>query len=249
MTLVNSSQPSVLFEDNHLLIVRKPAGMLSQGDKTGDLSLVDWAQEHRRRQENKPGRAFVGLVHRLDRPVSGIVALAKTSKAAARITEQFRERSVLKRYLAVTEFWPRLDGAETPGFAEWMTWTDCLEKDTSRNCSRVVVRPTGASADLIRSAVTRLRLLERNQGFQLVLLEPITGKSHQLRVQLAHRETPIVGDCRYGSSIPLGAWIALHACSLRLRHPTTREELVFHDPPPASWNQEGFPNPIGFAQV
>lgn len=217
----------VLFEDNHLLVVGKPSGMLAQSDVTGDASLVDLAKAYRKRNENKPGNVFIGLTHRLDRPTSGIIALAKTGKAAARLSAQFRTRSVEKRYLAVVELQTRFPavGGE---------WDDQLVKDRQSNRVTVIASEltTGESA---RRALTRWRLLADRSGFRVVELHPLTGRSHQLRAQCAAHAMPIYGDRKYGSRCSFGGAIALHAYYLRLDHPIRREPLVVRCPLPESW--------------
>ena len=217
-----------LYEDNHLLAVNKPAGLLTQGDETGDPSLVDLVRVDLKARYQKPGNVYVGLVHRLDRPVSGVVLLAKTSKAAGRLSEQFRIGSVEKVYWAICE------GAITEEAGEW---TDALVKDAARNVVRVVPRDTSGSQE----ATLAFRVLGRRGDAQAwVELRPITGRSHQLRVQLAARGLPIVGDVKYGSRARLealdgGGRIALHARSLTFSHPTRGEAIVLSAEAPADW--------------
>lgn len=216
----------ILFEDNHCLALDKPAGILSQGDATGDASLVDLAKDDLKARYGKPGNVYVGLIHRLDRPVSGVVLLAKTSKAAARLSEQFRDRSVDKEYLAVVEGHPR----ERSG-----AWTDTLRKDDRENRVRVVAPgESGLVAGL------EFEVVESLTHTSLVRLRPTTGRGHQLRVQLASRGLPIVGDRKYGASTSLratdgGYRIALHAEALTFSHPTTRETIRLRSPLPTDW--------------
>jgi 23S rRNA pseudouridine1911/1915/1917 synthase len=216
--------PRVLYEDNHCLAVEKPAGLLTQGDATGDPNLVDWAKADLKRRYAKPGNVYVGLVHRLDRPVSGVVLLAKTSKAAARLSAQFREGTVEKTYLAVVEGRAPADEGE---------WTDRLAKDARRN----VVATVAAGGTEARLA---FRVLRRSARTTTLELRPITGRSHQLRVQLASRGLPIVGDRKYGATTPLrardgGLRIALHARELAFTHPTTGARRAVEAPVPADW--------------
>ena len=217
----------ILYEDNHLLALNKPAGMLSQGDETGDRSVVDWATEDIRRRYNKPGNVYVGLVHRLDRPVSGVIVLARTSKAAGRLSEQFRAGTVEKTYWAVVE--GRV--AEEEG-----EWSDTLLKDEARNVVSVVPEGTGGG----KRASLAFRVLGRRAGTSWIELRPTTGRSHQLRVQVASRGLPIVGDRKYGAKSTLraedgGLRVALHARSLRFTHPTTKEWLSVIAPVPGDW--------------
>ena len=182
----------ILFEDNHCLAVNKPAGLLTQGDATGEPTLLDWARASLKARFHKPGNVFVGLVHRLDRPTSGVVLLARTSKAASRLSAQFREGKVEKVYRAIVEgTCPQESG----------TWTDTLWKDEGRNVVEVVAEGTRGGRD----AALAFRVLARRAGSTLIELRPATGRGHQLRVQLASRGLPIAGDRKYGASTTLMA--------------------------------------------
>ena len=208
--------------DNHLLVVSKPAGMLVQGDQTGDADLVTLAKAYLKRRFDKPGNVFVGLVHRLDRPTSGVVCLARTSKAASRLSDQFRRRAVGKRYLAVVD--GRLSGA---GRRE-----DGLLSDGS-SMAAVALDAPGA-----KRAALRWRALAHRAGRTLLDIDLETGRKHQIRVQLAALGTPVVGDFRYGDPAePFagGRGIALHAYALTLEHPTRRGRMTFTAPPPPAW--------------
>jgi 23S rRNA pseudouridine1911/1915/1917 synthase len=217
----------VLFEDNHCLAVNKPAGLLSQGDSSGDSSLVDLATFYLKTRYKKPGNVYVGLLHRLDRPTSGVVLLAKTSKAAGRLSDQFRAGTISKLYWAIVEGEPRDQEGE---------WVDLLEKDTRQNRSGVVLEDSSTS----KEARVAFRVLERWGRFAELELRPATGRSHQLRVQLARRGLPIVGDGKYGATTPLKALdgrfrIALHARQLTFTHPTRPEAISVDAPVPADW--------------
>lgn len=219
----------VLLEDNHCLAVNKPAGLLSQGDASGDPSLVDRVAAYLKQTYGKPGNVFVGLLHRLDRPTSGVVLLARTSKAAGRLSEQFRKGEVEKVYIAIVEGHCQDDSG---------TWEDVLAKDEASNVSRVVDDPDEVAGG--RSARLAYRVLARDARTTTLELRPHTGRSHQLRVQLASRGLPIVGDRKYGASTTLIAGdgrprVALHARSLRFRHPTRGEVLEVVAPFPADW--------------
>lgn len=217
----------VLYEDNHLLAVVKPAGLLVQGDQTGDVCLVDLAGDYRKQHEAKPGNVFVGLVHRIDRPVSGLVLLAKTSKGASRLSEQFRERQVRKLYLAVCEPPGRL---AIPVGTRQM-WEDRLARPGISGQEK---------AGKIQSAKTVAEIRAADHGLALVALEPLTGRKHQLRAQTSKRRWPIVGDRRYGSNRPFGGALALHSLALAFLHPTKKEPMLLVAPPPASWKEFGF---------
>lgn len=206
-------EPLVVFEDNHLLVVNKPSGMPVQGDATGDFHLLEWAAAYIKEKYAKPGEAFVGLVHRLDRPVSGLVVLARTSKALARMNEIFRERKVRKIYLALTT--RPLPGGE--GVLE-----DPMDKD-SRNHRAIIYKK-------LREGVKMARLeyvLERQVGsVYMYRVMPFSGRFHQIRAQLAHHRAPIVGDLKYGYPNPnVDKSICLHAYQLEFVHPVRQEVL------------------------
>ena len=217
----------ILFEDNHCLAVDKPAGLLSQGDITGVPSVVDLARDYLKARYAKPGNVFVGLVHRLDRPTSGVVLLARTSKGAARFSEEFRNGRVAKTYEAVAE------GAWAEDAGEWEDW---LLKDDRTN----VVASVSSGTPGAQSARLAYQVIGRSPGRVTMELRPTTGRGHQLRVQLASRGLPIVGDAKYGARSRLLALdgmprIALHARELRIKHPTRPEPLTIVAPMPADW--------------
>lgn len=212
--------PEVLYLDNHLLVVAKPPGMLAQADRTGDLDVATWGKAYLKARFEKPGNVFLGLVHRLDRPASGVMVLARTSKAARRLSEQFRRRLPEKRYLAIAE--DVLDG--------WGHWVDYLVKEHRE--VRVVEEdhPDGKRAEL------RWQVVAQGDGVTLVEVRLMTGRSHQIRVQFAHRGAPLLGDMRYGAQHELdGQHLALHAYRLRVEHPTERTMLDFRAPSPSAW--------------
>ena len=211
----------VLFEDNHCLAVVKPARLLVAGDETGDETLLGRAKAYLKRKYAKPGEVYLGLVHRLDRPVSGVVLFARTSKAAGRLAEQFRTGSAQKVYHALVETPPN------PSEGELHDW---LFKEEDRNVSRAVPQGTPGA----KECRLLYRVLERRgDGLTLVEVTPLTGRSHQIRVQLGRRGCPIVGDAKYGArrGFEDGA-IALHAARLTLEHPVRREPLVVACPAP-----------------
>lgn len=217
----------VLYEDNHLLAVNKPAGLLSQGDITGEPCLLEAARLYLKEKFAKPGNVFVGLVHRLDRPTSGVIVLARTSKGAARLSEQFRLGTVEKTYWAIVEGGPETDSGE---------WTDTLRKDELRNVVEVVAEgaPGGQPAALA------YKVLGRSANRSWLEVKPVTGRSHQIRVQLAARELPIVGDKKYGATSTLMALdgkprVALHARCLSFNHPTKKEAMSVTAEVPADW--------------
>jgi 23S rRNA pseudouridine1911/1915/1917 synthase len=217
----------VLYEDNHCLAVNKPAGLPSQGDESGAETLVDLAKGYLKQRYGKPGNVYIGLVHRLDRPTSGVVLLARTSKAAARLAAQFRAGTIEKTYWALVEGSPTVDEG---------LWTDRLQKDRRLNASRVV----GEVEEGGREAKVAFRVLHRWTDVAKLELRPFTGRSHQLRVQLANRGLPILGDERYGARSRIaaadgGRRIALHARSLTFSHPTREEVIEVEAPVPSDW--------------
>lgn len=203
----------VLYEDNHLLAIHKPAGVLSTTDETGDDSAFHWAGHYLKVKYNKPGNVFVGVVHRLDRPVSGVLLFARTSKAASRLSDQFRRRAVAKRYIAIVEG-RAPDGPQT--------LEDCLRKNEQTNTVSVV------GPNDHRGKPSRLNYVSQQQqhGHSLLHIEPLTGRSHQIRVQLSSRGLPIVGDVKYGASHGLGRRILLHAHELEFDHPTQKHRMT-----------------------
>ena len=204
----SSPEPRVLHVDNHVLMLAKPAGMPCVPDDTGDFSLLDWGKDWIAREFKKPGAVFLGVVHRLDRPVSGVVAFARTSKGAARLGAAFRDKLTSKLYWAVL--------SSAPQSAEG-TVRHSLLKDRARNRVSVVSEGTPDS----KEAHSTYRVLERKGARALVVLSPVTGRSHQLRVAMASLGVPICGDLRYGAEEPLSdKSIALHAFSLTVPHPT-----------------------------
>jgi 23S rRNA pseudouridine1911/1915/1917 synthase len=211
----------VLHSDNHVLGVVKPAGVPTVPDASGDESLLDRAKAWVRAEFEKPGDVFLGVVQRLDRPVSGVLVFARTSKAAARLSESLRARSARKIYWGVGEGEVREDS----GLLE--QW---LEKDEAKNRVRAFETPRATA----RRAVTQWRVLARRPGRTYYEFAPETGRPHQLRVCAASLGTPLLGDLKYGARAPLpDASVALHARELAIAHPTLREPLRLVAAPPA----------------
>jgi 23S rRNA pseudouridine1911/1915/1917 synthase len=216
----------VLYEDNHLLAVWKPAGLATMGAVAGTPTLLTAAKQYIKLRYSKPGNVYLGVVSRLDSPVTGVVLLARTSKAARRLTEQFRSREVEKIYWALVE-----GGVEPPAdsMTQWIVHDDQAQRMR-------IVGPAVAGAQEARLSYRRLRSLASGS---LVEVELGTGRKHQIRAQLADRGHPILGDRKYGSRKEFQSGIALHARRLAFSHPTTGEriELVAHVP--ASWHGYG----------
>jgi 23S rRNA pseudouridine1911/1915/1917 synthase len=212
----------IFYLDNHLMALYKPAGLLVQGDETEDVSLLELAKSWLKEQYGKPGRVFLGIVHRLDRPVAGVLLFARTSKAAARLSEQFRMGMTRKKYLAVVEGKVR----EPEG-----RLVHQIERRDNR--SSRIVEDAGSSSQEARLSY---RVLEVSGSRSLVEVSLETGRRHQIRVQLAHIGHPIVGDLRYGAPVPLPcAQIALLARELTVQHPTMKTPLTFCSPLPQGW--------------
>lgn len=211
----------LLYLDNHLLALYKPAGLLVQGDRTDEASLLELGKLWLKYHFQKPGRVFLGMVHRLDRPVAGVIVFGRTSKAAARLSEQFRLGSVVKRYLAVVE------GRIEPSTAQLFNF---LERDGMNS----KISPH-ASPDS-QAAILSYRVLATTRSRSLLEVRLETGRRHQIRVQLAHIGHPVLGDVRYGATTALAKrHIALFAKQLIIKHPTRAEEVSITCGLPAGW--------------
>lgn len=208
----------VLYEDNHVLGVEKPAGLLVQGDRTGDPTLLEAARAYLKEKYAKPGNVFLGLVHRIDRPVSGVVLFARTSKAASRLTREFAERKVQKTYYAVVIGEVSEDGGEIESFIK-------------RRHLRSRIEPGPGSG--AKAAKLSYRVLGRKKGHSLLEVTPHTGRHHQIRVQLSGLGYPIGGDLKYGAREALpDKSIALHAGVLVVKHPTQETNVRLEAAPP-----------------
>lgn len=221
-----SALPQVVYEDNHLLIAVKPPNMPAQADASGDPDLLGTMKAYVAERYRKPGAVYLGLVHRLDRPVGGLMALARTSKAAERLSAQVRARTLSRRYVAVVR------GENVPPRGALCDW---LFKDGRTNTVSVVPEGTPGA----KQARLSYRAMAAAGDLTLLSVKLHTGRSHQIRVQLAHAGMPIWGDARYGGGRP-GEQIALWGMRLTLVHPTRRETLSFCAPPPkdaAPWDR------------
>jgi 23S rRNA pseudouridine1911/1915/1917 synthase len=215
----------VLYEDNHLLALSKPAGLATMGLRDSHATLLAAAKEYVKQAYSKPGNVYLGVLSRLDAPVTGIVLFARTSKAAARLTEQFRERQVQKTYWALVE-------GHAPEEGECVDW---VIKD-ERHRRMHVASPGQAGAQEARLTFRRLALLSADSLLEITLE---TGRKHQIRLQLARRGHPIVGDLKYGSRRPFARGIALHARRLVIEHPVRREPLAIVARLPDYWPRIG----------
>lgn len=224
--MVSSNELEILYEDNHLIAINKPAGILVQGDATGDEPLVELCKKYIKKKYGKPGEVFLGVVHRLDRPVSGVVVFARTSKALERMNALFRDRQTKKTYWAIVQNRPK---AETGTLVHW------LVKDESKN---KVVAYSKENKDGQRSELD-YRLIRQHSGYFLLEVNPLTGRPHQIRVQLASMNCSIMGDVKYGFDQPNpDKSICLHARHLEFVHPVKKEKILLTAPLPANefWN-------------
>jgi len=216
----------ILYEDNHLLVVNKPVNMLVQEDHTGDTDLLNELKVLIKERDKKPGNVFMGLVHRLDRPVGGVMVFAKTSKAASRLSNEIRQNNFGRTYLAIV----RGTHLENSG-----TLTSYLYKNKKKN----IVYAVDSNHDKGKKAVLHYKVLGKTKDLSLVEVELETGRSHQIRVQFANRGAPLYGDQKYGQYVNQpGQQIALFAKEISVKHPT-KDEIVTVTAEPKSkypWN-------------
>ena len=223
--MILNDPPAILWDDPHLIAVDKPAGLLTQGTPGGEPTLEDAVR--RLVRPDDPGSVYLGTVHRLDRPVSGVVVWAKTPKAARRLAEAFARREMKKTYWAVVE---------GPPVAVETTWQDAIGP----------VSPAGAATiDPVRGKPARTNVATLDgarvgPGLSALVLRPETGRTHQIRVQTSSRGRPIVGDASYGATRPFPSGIALHARGLIVTHPMSGRAISIVAPLPESWSTSGF---------
>ncbi len=206
---------NIIYEDNHLLVVEKPVNVPSQEDSTGDPDLLSILKDDIKIRYNKPGNVYLGLVHRLDRPVGGVMVFAKTSKAASRLSDLIRRNEFKKTYLAVVHGTPKPKGGELRHY---------LLKDRSKNIVKAVSPKTEGS----KEAILEFKTIKAAQSLSLVEINLITGRSHQIRVQFSSIGHPLYGDQKYGAHVNTpGQQIALWSHKITLVHPTKKEEMTF----------------------
>lgn len=210
----------VVYEDNHLIIVYKESGEIVQGDKTGDTPLSETVKAYIKDKYHKPGAVFLGVVHRLDRPVSGLVIFARTSKALARLNDMFRRGDIHKTYWAITQNAPPV---------EQDTLTSWLQRNERQNKSYVYDKEVPNS----QKAVLNYQLRSRSDRYCLIEVELLTGRHHQIRAQLSHIGCPIKGDLKYGAkrSNPDGS-ISLLSCKVEFVHPVSKKNIILNSPIP-----------------
>ena len=209
----------VIYEDNHIIVVEKPVNIPSQGDKTGDVDMLTIIKEYLKEKYNKPGNVYLGLIHRLDRPVGGVMVFAKTSKAAARLSEQVRDKVFKKKYLVIAN--GKFDKATG-------VLSDYLLKNERKNMSRVV--PEGTKNSKYAELDYEVLKYDEELNLSVLKINLHTGRHHQIRVQLSSRNHSIYGDQKYGGR-GHGKQICLWAYELTINHPITKEEMTFKSIP------------------
>lgn len=213
----------ILYEDNHILVVRKPPGLPVQSDTTGDICLIDVIKEDLKTRYEKPGNVYLGLVHRLDRPVGGLMILARTSKAMTRLSETMRERNIVKEYLAVVS-----GTAPLPPKGELVHY---LKKNSKTNKSSVYKNPMADT----REARLDYEYITSSSHYHLLKIRLHTGRHHQIRAQLSFCGWPIKGDIKYGARrTNPGPYLHLHSWHLKFPHPVRKEDMEFYDVPDSS---------------
>jgi 23S rRNA pseudouridine1911/1915/1917 synthase len=223
----------ILFEDAHCLAAAKPAGVLTQGPPSGEATLEAAVRRHL--CPDDPASVYLGTVHRLDRPVSGVILWAKTPKAARRLAEQFSRREARKEYWAVVQ------GTPATGQGLWDDWL-CLDDATGLGVVQVCLR----GAPRAKQAITRFQQGQADRlpsGCSWLRLWPETGRTHQIRVQAGSRGLPILGDRAYGSAVGFAHGIALHSRALTVHHPVLRQPITFEAQPPEQWSAQGIALP------
>lgn len=217
-------QLEVLYEDNHIIAINKPLNMLVQVDNTGDKSLEDEVKRYIKEKYNKPGAVFLGVTHRLDRPVSGVILFARTSKALTRLNEMFKAKQIQKMYWAIVKNQPQPESALLRHF---------ITRNTKTNKSTAHSKPVADA----KEAQLSYRTLARSNNYSLLEVQLHTGRHHQIRSQLSAINCPIKGDLKYGSPRSNeGGGISLHARSVDFTHPVTKETIHIEAPVPQNDN-------------
>jgi 23S rRNA pseudouridine1911/1915/1917 synthase len=218
--VTNLTNIEVLYEDNHLIAINKRPGDIVQGDKTGDAPLSDIIKAYLKKKYNKPGNVFLGVIHRIDRPVSGVVVFAKTGKALSRMNAKLQEKSFEKSYWAIVENHPPYNDG---------ILSDYLIKNQQKNKSFASDLPKNG----YKHAELHYKLAKKSDRYFLLKINPKTGRHHQIRVQLSNIGCPIKGDLKYGSKRSnKDASISLHARKVEFEHPTLKEKTIIIAPPP-----------------
>lgn len=222
----NKENLQILFEDNHIVVVNKRAGDITQGDKTGDKPLSEVVKEYIKDKYNKPGNVFLGVVHRLDRPTSGIIIFARTSKSLERLNKMLRDKNIHKTYWAVVKSHPEKKADSLINF---------LKKDPKKNKSFVYKKEISGS----KKAILHYKTIKKLDNYSLLEIDLETGRHHQIRTQLSEIGHPIKGDLKYGfPRSNKGGSIHLHARKIQFTHPVNKEEIKLTAPTPndSIWN-------------
>lgn len=221
------NEPEVVYEDNHVIVVVKPFNMPTQSDESRDPDLLTVVKEYLKVRDEKPGNVYLGMVHRLDRPVGGIVVFAKTSKAASRLSSQLRDKEMGKTYMACVVGAPENESGELVHYL-------VKDKDKNRVKASKTPREGAKKAELFYETISY------GKKMSLLKVTPFTGRPHQIRAQLSAMGHPIVGDLKYGAPTPLpGKNILLFACAITFTHPVKNEEMSFEIPLPKDWPMKG----------
>lgn len=226
-------ETEILYEDNHIIAVYKPSGVLTQGDKSGERSLMDYTKEYLKEKYEKPGNVFLGLVHRLDKPVSGIVLFAKTSKGASRLSEQFRNHTIKKTYYGIVLGKPKNEKGE---LKEKVNKISFFAQGFSQKSDEELLKEI-KKATKTRTAELSWKVIKSNGKYTLLRIMPKTGRFHQIRVQMTNMGHPILGDYKYFK--PAG-WhdknsIALCAGAISFRSATNEKQIDLEIPIPSEW--------------
>lgn len=212
---MNNVKIKIIYEDNHLIVVEKPVNILSQGDNTGDIDMLTLLKQDLKERYNKPGEVYLGLLHRLDRTVGGLMVFAKTSKCASRVSEQIRKGQMQKTYLAIVHGSLEQRNGRIANY---------LYKDKSNNLVKVVPKDHKDS----KEAILEYEVIDQNTEYSLVRINLITGRSHQIRVQFANIGSPLYGDKKYNGNVGRDEkQIALWSNKIKIVHPISKEEIEF----------------------
>ena len=218
LTKMNNTKLHVLYEDNHLIAINKKSGDITQGDKTGDITLSDIVKDFLKNKYDKPGNVYLGTIHRIDRPTTGVIIYAKTSKALSRMNEKFRNNEISKKYWAIVK-------NKLPKQSDILE--NYLSKNNKKNKSFVIKGNDGKYSKL------NYKIIKSLDNYHLYEIKPDTGRHHQIRVQLSNIGSPIKGDLKYGAKRSnKDASICLHAREIVFKHPVTKEELKIIAPTP-----------------
>lgn len=224
----------ILYEDNHIIAVVKPAGVLTQGDRTGDKNLMDMVKDYLKKKYKKPGNVFLGLVHRLDKPVAGIVLFGKTSKGASRLSEQFRNHTIQKTYYGIVVGKPKEErGVIKEQVNKISFFAEGFTNKTDQELLDEIKKATKT-----RTAELEYQMIKKNDKYSLLKIMPKTGRFHQIRIQMANMGCPILGDEKYSNQKPLpDKNIALSATAISFKTATDDKVVNLEIPLPKSWNK------------